>query len=229
MPIYICKNCGNLTESEAKDLIFCSTCGAPLGDPKPEQPAAQPRSIRNEAERLSASPRPVQQERPPLPNSSESLEETKSTEAEEPPLTSESITERTPPQQVEVPLDSPEVAQRLQTLSSSSAPPSSSPHEPQTSADTETPILEVFEDSNLVVCGQCSYACDPNWSQCPICGSQISGAQDLQKVSEVNLEFDEESLKSKLILCPNCQYACDPSWETDKCPICGADLKKSTE
>jgi RNA polymerase subunit RPABC4/transcription elongation factor Spt4 len=223
VPIYICKNCGNLTESEAKDLLFCSTCGAPLGDPKPE-PTAQPRPITTEA--VQPSPRPIhtQQTRPPLSAPPEPSEEVEPPETMETPQTSESPRERTPPQQTAIPLDTPEVTRRLQTMSPESSPPgSSSEAQPQSSEDTP-PIMEVFEDNNLVACPQCSYACDPNWTQCPICGVEIAGASDLQKVSEVTIEFDEESLKGKLIPCPKCQYACDPSWGTDKCPICGADL-----
>jgi hypothetical protein len=90
--------------------------------------------------------------------------------------------------------------------------------------------MEIYENTNLVACPQCSYGCDPTWGNCPICQAEISGLENLKKVSDSDpsdFVLDESELKKQLTPCPKCQYACDPGW--DKCPICQTALNQTAD
>lgn len=221
MPIFICKNCGNLTESEKVEGLACSTCGAALDDAKQkeEEKPAQPKELppsQPVPEQITADQAKPDQKtsQPPAPEQKPASAEQKSPESPAP--------EETPLEQA--PIDLPE-----------SREPPRSPPRPAVAGPSSTrshvfmgatnEIMEVYENKNLVACPRCSYGCEPAWEKCPICEAKISGASELQKISESDFSIDEEKLKEKLVPCPKCNYFCDPNWTN--CPICQTELKKS--
>jgi DNA-directed RNA polymerase subunit RPC12/RpoP len=236
MPIYICKNCGNLTETDEKENLFCATCGAPLADSQPEKKAASDLASTQEKEESHPIPAPSIAEEPAEPKSEQAptpldaapAQETTLAGSDEPEVPPQSAAPPPTPQssrsqQTPVPLGVPDRPPSIPTTSAESTPPgTSSPQEATTGAPG---IIEVYEDKTLVVCPECSYGCAPTWSKCPICGTEIAGAENLQNIAEADLKFDEESLKDDLIPCPKCEYACQKSWDT--CPICQTKLNQS--
>ncbi|NVM53667.1 MAG: hypothetical protein HWN66_08180 [Candidatus Helarchaeota archaeon] len=199
MPVLICKNCGNLTESEKVDELFCSTCGASLDGIKPEEKEEKPQTIQL----------PTSQ-----PESDQKPSETPTTDQK--PAEQPTSDQKSPEQPSVSPVELPEIKEN----ETESAPPQA-----QVAFAVEPQVMEVYENKNLVACPQCSYGCDTAWDKCPICGSQISGASNLQKITETDFKFSEETLKEKLVPCPKCNYFCDPNWQ--KCPICQTELKQS--
>ncbi len=236
MPIYICKNCGNLTETDEKENIFCSTCGAPLADSQPETKSA-PAQVSNETKQeANQTPDPIPLEKPAeqkpeqasTPPAAISAQETPPSESDEPDILPQTAAASPPPQesrpqQTPVPLGVPDRPSSIPTSSAESTPLGTS--SPQETTAAAPGIVEVYEDKTLVVCPECSYGCNPSWSKCPICGTEIAGAENLQNIAEADLKFSEESLKEELIPCPNCEYACQKSWDT--CPICQTKLNQS--
>ncbi|MHA1129459.1 MAG: hypothetical protein ACTSQI_12050 [Candidatus Helarchaeota archaeon] len=236
MPIFICRQCGNLTETEQTEKIFCSVCGAPLlesqDESKPETPPSETSKVEDASPKVSAgSPTPQEPDMKQapeiqLPPSPQESAEPKIEITEEPAsATALSVApERVAPRQTPVPLGVSEIPPSSPTYSSESISPNTP--DQQSPPSNTTPIVEVYENKNLVVCPECSYGCNPVWDKCPICGTPIASSANLQKITEVDFEFDQDSLKKQLIPCPNCQYACDPSWTT--CPICQTKLSDRT-
>ncbi len=224
VPIYICKNCGNLTETEETHNLFCSNCGASLDESKPqEEPAPQTESTQPPTRDTPSEHKPAE-----APDPSE--------DDAEPPVLEEMSPE--PAGSAQKPGEQPESEQKdlqqapIELPETKDSPPSSPPAiagAPSTQSHTLVgqthELMEVYENKNLVACPQCGYGCDPSWTDCPICKAKISGAVDLQKVSESDFTISEEKLKEKLVPCPKCNYFCDPNW--DKCPICKAEIKKA--
>lgn len=240
MKIYICKNCGKLTESEAAtaENLFCSTCGAPLAESKSEDKEVQPHSTSpppgQPIPRVAVAPPPRPAMPPAEPAETEETSVSPHEEAEPEPLAEpESISSGNAPssqgtsEQVAVPVDSPDASPSGGR--SQIAPHIAGPNAPQDqgSDDSAIQVMEVYEDKNLVVCPECSYGCNPSWDKCPICGTQIAGNPDLQNITDADFSFSEDSLKQKLIPCPKCQYSCDPNW--DACPICQTKLPSPEE
>ncbi|MFX1294346.1 MAG: hypothetical protein ACFFD2_05770 [Promethearchaeota archaeon] len=225
MRIYICKNCGNLTESEHNNKLFCSTCGAPLTNSKQEEEETS-----SQATAVSAPPHPIdlgskQHTTEKIsPRPSQEIP-TEADETKKPPLTSEPAAIGITSRQKEVPLDSPGKETSPPSSSSEVMALDTSTQQAEVSLDSAPTPMEIFEDKNLVVCPQCSYGCNPSWSKCPICNAEIANASDLKKITEADLKFDKTSLKEKLISCPKCDYSCNPNWES--CPICQTKLEKS--
>jgi len=217
--------CGNLTESEKTEDVFCSSCGAPITESKPEQkeeklesgtsssPVPTPPSTESRRTPTTQRPSIPQKETPDKSSTEKNLPPT------EPPRLPDSS------RQTEVPLDSINADMRIPTSSEESISSQAPSHPAPVSVDSSPQAMDVYEDKNLVVCPQCSYGCNPLWATCPICGTQIAGAENLQKITEAEFTINEESLKQSLIPCPKCGYSCDPAWE--KCPICQTKLEKS--
>ena len=248
MPIYICKNCGNLTETEESGNLFCSTCGASLGPPKPQETTGQPQAPGDLPRQPSVPPTtrapipppvqssistptrsavtpPTQPVSPPTTSGQQKEVSLESTEIKEPATSPESPVPRTPPQQTEIALDSSSTATAESVSSSESAPGETSPEQIQVGLEETPSVMEVYEDKDLVVCPQCSYGCNAAWDKCPICGTEIAGNPELKKISETDFTIDEKDLQENLKPCPKCNYYCDPSW--DSCPICQTKLKES--
>lgn len=215
MPIFICKNCGNLTECEATLGLTCAHCGASLDQP-PQQSAPQTRQ-------------PIRVPTPP--DRPESHPYTPHHSADQSPSESDAHTSGEPDveptddkKRDQSPIDLPETvinppSRPTPAIAGVPAPPS----DDFMGEDNE--FLEAYENKNLVGCPSCGYGCDPSWAKCPICETELPESGDLPQISESDYTFNEEELKQKLIACPKCNYACDPSW--DDCPICQTPLKKS--
>ena len=191
MPIYICKNCGNLTETDAVDNLTCSKCGAPLEEKqqekeeKPSQPIQLPTSEPTSA--LSATP--------PAEPAQSNAEKTET--EEEPaviPVAAQETKEEALSEQKSDEKPSPESTQSPIDLPSSPIPPGS-PSQAQQSPDTTPQLVEVYENKELVACPQCGYGCDASWATCPICEAKISGSPDLKKVTDTDFTFDEKSVE----------------------------------
>jgi len=220
VPIYICKNCGNLTEAEDVTGLKCDNCGAPLDTTQTKDKVPSPQS--------PTATQPDQQTRTPsTPSTKIEQSPPKNTKVdEEPPIIEDKPTdqpERTLPQKpIELPKSEP-------SIPPSPSPAIAGPVSSQTHvfSDSNHEILEIYDNKNLVACPQCGYGCDPQWNSCPICQTQFSEQQNLQKIDETEFTFDEEKMKQRLIPCPKCQYYCDPAWE--QCPICQSPLPKPKE
>ena len=232
MPIYICKNCGNLTEIEEKEGLTCSNCGAPLDEPKrkeeakPSQPLPTPVS----------QPAPTQTSSQPLTSDQKPSDPPESRDKHvEPSVLEEPPTEPSPPTQPspaqptsesstlqQAPIELPESKEPdpLTSRPTVAGPPSTQTH---AFIGSTHELMEVYENKNLVACPQCGYGCDPAWEKCVVCSAKIAGVPELKKITETSFEYDEKSIEQNLVKCPKCEYACDPKW--GNCPLCQTELK----
>jgi len=96
-----------------------------------------------------------------------------------------------------------------------------------------------WDDSGLVKCGVCGYACLPSWDNCPECRTPIydtfqevfadeqkakleARKQVKQQAEEGNWEDASDDIWRGLPECPNCGYVVQLEWQ--KCPVCQFDL-----
>ena len=216
MPIFICKNCGKLTESEDSDEKVCASCGAPLDPVKPDSNEEVLEARRPSAKR----PAPIR-----LP----STQPPKKPAAPAPKKPAAPSQQARPVQlrPVELPGEESETPRVVAGESPSGTSAEETYVQPQTAVGTETESMDFYVNKDLVACNECGYGCDPNWGKCPICEAPIAGSGDLKKVTEMEFTADETSFTKGLVPCPKCQYYCDPSW--GKCPICNSDLKQAPE
>jgi len=220
--IFICRNCGKLTESENRDEKVCSSCGAPLDPLKPDsKEAAQarlstpggPAPIRLPTARPSTSqartppPRPTSAPPPTPPrppNTPASQAPARSTQVRPVELPSDA----TPPPQTGRPPPRPV------TLPSSPTPPPTARDQLRTVEEPETKS----EEKEPAVAGETSTEDTIIPTQSPV---------------DAGPEGMEVFENKDLVACPQCGYGCDPNW--GKCPLCDApisgtgDLKKITE
>lgn len=96
---------------------------------------------------------------------------------------------------------------------------------------------ELWQDSSLINCPVCGYACDKTWKKCPECRTPLYDTtqevfMDAQKEKEKRLEDQanaepewedaaDESWRT-LPECPSCGYTVQLEWS--KCPVCDFDL-----
>lgn len=96
-----------------------------------------------------------------------------------------------------------------------------------------------WDDSDLLKCRVCEYMCQPDWDNCPVCGSALHDEMlkqdifiDEQKAKELKRQSVKEAAIWKntcgeyeaLPECPNCGYSVRLEWQ--QCPICNEDLSK---
>lgn len=243
MPIFICKNCGKLTETEDSDAKTCASCGAPLDSVKQDDneevlQARRPSAKRSAPIRLPTSPasKKPAPKKPATPAPKKPAPKKPAAPAPKKPASKKPAAPAARPQAPSVqlrPVALPEEeAEGEKPRAIAGESPTGTPGEeayvqPQTAPGAEPESMEFYVNKDLVACPQCGYGCDPNWGKCPICEAPIAGSGDLKKVTEVEFTADESSFTKGLIPCPECQYYCDPSW--GKCPICNTELGQPPE
>jgi rubrerythrin len=231
--IFICRNCGKLTESENSDEKVCSSCGAPLDPVKPdskEATQARQRAPGGAAPiRLPTAQQPTGQARPPQPSGGQARPPSPRPASTPPPTPPSTPASRAParstqPRPVELPANATPPPQagrpppRPVALPAGSTPPPTAraqlrtvelgAEEPETKSEEKPPAVagETPTEETIIP------------TQSPV---------------DAGTEGMEVYENKELVACPQCGYGCDPNW--GKCPLCEApisgtgDLKKVAE
>ena len=227
MHIFICRNCGKLTESENSDEKVCSSCGAPLDPLKPDSKEAaqarQPSSGRSAPIRLPAnqpSASPARPGQPPIGQARPAQPRSASVPPPIPPSISPSQApaRQTPPRPVELPSNATPPPQSARGPSRPVALPSSPTPPPTARAQLRTVELEAeeseakSEDKTPGTAGEASTEETITPTQSPV---------------DAGTEGMEVYENKELVACPQCGYGCDPNW--GKCPLCDAPIAGSGE